>query len=135
MQYFLAKTDPETYSIADLERDGKTTWDGVRNPAAVQALKKMQPGDLVLIYHSQGEKTITGLAEVVGNSRPDAKDDRSWLVDFKFVKKFAEPLVTLADIKNSGLFGDFALVKQGRLSTMPAPEKFIHWLQKKGLKI
>ncbi len=135
MNYFLAKTDPETYSITDLEKDKQTTWDGVRNPQAVIFLKQMQPKDKVLIYHSQGESAIVGLAEVVGNSRPDPKDTRSWLVDFKFVKKFKEPYVTLQQIKESGKFDDFRLVRQGRLSTMDVPEKFIEYLKKCGVAL
>ena len=135
MKYFLAKTDPETYSSTDLEKDKKTTWNGVRNPAAVKALKAMKKGDKVLIYHSQSEGSIRGLAEVIGNSRPDSKDDKSWLVDFKFLRMFAEPYVTLKDVKASGQFNDFALVRQGRLSTMEVPEKFVTWLKKKGLNI
>ena len=55
MAYFLAKTEPSTYSIDDLKRDKKTEWDGVRNPAAVNAIKSMKPGDKVIIYHSQGQ--------------------------------------------------------------------------------
>src|SRR5579871_5677854 len=124
MKYFLAKTDPQTYSIDDLERDKTTTWDGVKNPQAVIFLKQMQPGDKVLIYHSQGEASIVGLAQVIGNSRPDPKEKRSWLVDFKFLKKFGQPFVNLQQIKATGKFDDFRLVRQGRLSTMDVPEKF-----------
>ena len=85
MKYYLAKSDPETYGIKDLEKEGTTTWNGVKNPTAVGFLKKMEKGDKVLIYHSQGEAAIVGLAEVVGNSRPDPKEPRSWLVDFKYL--------------------------------------------------
>ena len=133
--YFLAKTDPETYGIGDLEKEGTTTWSGVKNPQAVAALKEMKKGDLVLIYHSQGQGAIRGLAEVVGNSRPDFKEEKSWLVDFKFLKKFGEPFITLKAVKESGLFEDFALVRQGRLSTMRVPANFVNWLKKQGLKI
>ena len=135
MQYFLAKTDPETYGIGDFEKEKTTTWNGVKNPQAVAALKAMAKGDRVIIYHSQGESAIVGLAEVVGNGRPDFKEQKSWLVDFKFLRKFSEPYVTLAHIKSSGLFNDFILVRQGRLSTMAVPEKFVAWLKKKGLKV
>ena len=135
MKYYLAKTDPDTYSIDDFEKEKSTTWSGVRNALAVRALKAMAKGDKVLIYHSQGETTIRGLGEVLGNGRPDLKDDRSWLVDFKFIRQFKEPYVSLKEIKSSGLFGDFILVRQGRLSTMEVPEKFIIWLKKNGLKI
>jgi len=101
--YFLAKTDPETYSIDDLERDGSTEWDGVRNPAAVNAIKSMQPGDRVIIYHSQGQAAVVGLAEVVSPPRPDAKDAKSWVADFKYVSHAKKP-VTLREIKESHEF-------------------------------
>lgn len=135
MKYFLAKTDPSTYSIDDFAKEKQTTWNGVKNAQAVMALKAMKKGDLVLIYHSQGEGTIRGLAKVIGNSRLDPKEPRSWLVDFKLISKFNEPYITLKEIKQTGLFEDLALVRQGRLSTMEVPLKFIAWLKKRGLKI
>lgn len=135
MKYFLAKTDPETYSIDNLEKDRQTTWDGVRNPQALIFLKQMQKGDRLLIYHSQGQSAIVGLAEVVGNSRPDPKDAKSWLVDVKFIKKFHEPFITLKQIKQTGKFSTFRLVYQSRLSTMDVPENFIAWLKEQGLPL
>jgi predicted RNA-binding protein with PUA-like domain len=135
MKYFLAKTDPETYSVDDFEKEKKTTWNGVRNALAVMTIKRMQEGDRVLIYHSQGEGSIRGLAEVVGKNRMDFTDERSWLVDFKFIRKFSEPYVTIKDVKASGLFPDFALVRHSRLSTMEVPAQFISWLKKKGLQV
>lgn len=131
MADFLAKTDPDTYSIDDLERDGTTEWDGVRNPAAVQAIKSMKPGDRVFIYHSQGETAVVGVAEVVSDPRPDPNEKRSWVADFKYVARTKKP-VTLREIKESHEFDDWALVRQGRLSTMSAPKEFGRWLKKQG---
>jgi predicted RNA-binding protein with PUA-like domain len=131
MAYFLAKTEPSTYSIDDLKRDGQTEWDGVRNPAAVNAIKSMKRGDTVIIYHTGGEKTIAGLAQVVSEPRPDKNDDRSWVADFKYLKHAKKP-VTLKEIKESHEFDDWALVRMGRLSTMSAPDKFVDWLKKRG---
>ncbi len=130
MAYFLAKTDPETYSIDDLERDGTTTWDGVRNAAALQAIRAMRPGDEVLIYHSQGEAAIVGLARVISEPRPDPKDSKSWVVDVAFVRRLRQP-VTLREIKESHLFDDWSLVRRGRLSTMVVPDNVIEWLKEK----
>ena len=130
MAYFLAKTDPGTYSIDDLERDGTTTWDGVRNAAALQAIRAMRPGDDVLIYHSQGEAAIVGQARVISEPRPDPKDSKSWVVDVAFVRRLQEP-VTLREIKESHLFDDWSLVRQGRLSTMGVPDNVIEWLKEK----
>jgi predicted RNA-binding protein with PUA-like domain len=130
MAYFLAKTDPATYSIDDLERDGTTTWDGVRNAAALQAIRDMSPSDEVLIYHSQGEAAIVGLARVISEPRPDPKDSKSWVVDVTFVRRL-EPPVTLREIKESHLFDDWSLVRRGRLSTMGVPDNVIAWLKEK----
>jgi probable F420-dependent oxidoreductase len=131
MAYFLAKTDPETYSIEDLKRDGTTEWDGVRNPSAVRAIKTMKPGDKVLIYHSGGDAAVVGLAEVVSAPRPDKNDDKSWVADFKYLQHATRP-VTLREVKESHAFDDWLLVRQGRLSTMAAPAEFWAWLRKQG---
>ena len=130
MAYFLAKTDPESYSIDDLERDKKTTWDGVRNAAALQAIRAMHPGDEVLIYHSGGESDIVGLARVVSEPRQDPNDSKSWVVDVEFVRRLPQP-VTLREIKDGHLFDDWSLVRQSRLSTMSVPDKVIAWLKEK----
>ena len=130
MTYFLAKTDPESYSIDNLERDSVTVWDGVRNPQALRAIQAMHPDDDVLIYHSQGEAAIVGLARVASKPRPDPNDSKSWVVDIAFVRRFMQP-ITLREIKESHLFDDWALVRQGRLSTMTVPDTFIAWLKEK----
>lgn len=131
MPYFLAKTEPSTYSIDDLKKDGKTEWDGVRNPAAVNAIKQMKPGDSVIIYHSGKDKAVVGLAKVISEPRPDENDSRSWVADFQYVKHARKP-VTLKEIKESHKFDEWALVRQGRLSTMSAPAEFYKWLEAQG---
>jgi predicted RNA-binding protein with PUA-like domain len=130
MAYFLAKTDPDTYSIADLERERRTTWDGVSNPQALRAIAQMQPGDFVLIYHSGPEAAIAGTAKVVSAPRPDPKNPKLTVVDLEFAGRLPEP-VTLREIKESGRFGDWALVRQGRLSTMAVPGEFMDWLRRR----
>lgn len=134
MNYFLAKTDPETYSIDQFEKDKEIIWSGVKNPQAIQFLKKMEKGDRVFIYHSQGEAAIVGLAEVAGNSRPDPEDKKSWLIDFTFLKKFSQPYITLQDIKKTEKFSDFRLVKQSRLSVMDVPQDVLKFFKEKGLE-
>lgn len=89
----------------------------------------MKAGDLVFIYHSMGKAAIVGLAEVVKDGRPDAGDARLAVADFRFHSRI-EPPVTLHEIKESGLFDDWALVRQSRLSTMAAPDKFVKWIRK-----
>ncbi len=130
MTYFLAKTDPETYSIDDLEKQKTTAWDGVTNPQAVRAIREMKPGDKVFIYHSGGQSGVVGLARVTSESRPDPKNPKSAVADFEFLTRL-DPPVTLAEIKQSKQFDDWALVRQGRLSTMAAPEKFVGWMRNK----
>src|ERR1700733_5624018 len=127
MNYYLAKTDPETYSIADLAREHKTVWDGVRNPQALRAIREMRPGDRVFIYHSMGNAAVVGLAKVASEPRPDPRDGKLTVVDFEFLANL-EPPTTLRDIKDSGLFADWSLVRQGRLSTMAAPQVFVDWM-------
>lgn len=128
MQYFLAKTDPETYSIEQLARDRKTVWDGVRNPQALRAIRDMRPGDRVFIYHSMSDAAVVGLAKVISAPRPDARDAKLAVVDLEFVARM-DPPVTLREIKASGKFADWALVRQSRLSTMAAPEAFVAWVK------
>lgn len=130
MKYFLAKTDPETYSIDQLEKDKKTGWDGVTNPQAVRAIRQMRPGDKVFIYHSGGLSAVVGLARVVSEPRDDPKNPKSAVADFEFAGRI-DPPVSLAEIKQSRLFDDWALVRQGRLSTMAAPDSFVEWMKKK----
>ena len=136
MNYFLAKTDPDTYSIDDLEREKKTVWDGVTNPQAVRAIREMKPGDRVFVYHSGGVSGIVGLANVRSEGRPDPKNPKSAVADLEFAGRL-DPPATLAEIKQSKLFDDWALVRQGRLSTMTAPEEFVKWMHKRypGAKI
>ena len=128
MRYFLAKTEASVYSISDLARDARTTWDGVRNAQALAAIRTMQPGDRVFIYHSTGESAIVGLAKVASEPRPDPQDPKLTIVDLAFVAKL-DPPTTLAEVKGSGLFPDFALVRQSRLSTMAVPEAFVDWVR------
>jgi predicted RNA-binding protein with PUA-like domain len=128
--WFLAKTDPETYPIEQLEKDGQTVWDGVRNPTALRAIREMKTGDRVFIYHSMGESAIVGLADIVGGGRPDPKDAKLAVADFRYAGRI-DPPVTLREIKESSLFADWALVRQSRLSTMPAPASFVAWIKKK----
>ena len=133
MTYYLAKTDPDTYSIGHLEREKQTIWDGVTNPQAVRTILGMQQGDRVFIYHSGGNSGsggtgIVGLAAVRSAGRPDPKNPKSAVVDLAFLSRL-DPPTSLAEVKQSRRFEDWALVRQGRLSTMAAPEKFVEWMR------
>jgi len=128
MNYFLAKSEPTTYSIDDLQRDHKTTWDGVTNAQAVRNIREMRSGDRVFIYHSGGVSAIVGLATVKSEPRDDPKNPKSAVVDLEYLGRL-DPPTTLADVKHSGEFDDWALVRQSRLSTMAVPEKFVKWMR------
>jgi predicted RNA-binding protein with PUA-like domain len=130
MPYFLAKTDPETYSVDDLARDGRTVWDGVRNAQALRAIRAMQPGDLVFVYHSMSDAAVVGLARVTSAPRPDPKDPKLTVVDFEFAGRL-DPPVSLREIKECGRFADWSLVRQSRLSTMTAPDEFAVWMRQR----
>ena len=128
--YFLAKTDPDTYSIGDFERERKTVWDGVVNLQAVRAILAMLPGDRVFIYQSGAQPRVVGLAVVRSAGRPDPRNPKSAVADLEFAGRL-DPPTTLEEIKQSKRFEDWALVRQGRLSTMPAPQKFVDWMRKR----
>jgi predicted RNA-binding protein with PUA-like domain len=126
MNYWLVKTEPETYSWTDLIQDGRTSWDGVRNFQARNNLQQMKAGDLVLFYHSVSERAIVGIAKVSREAYPDpTSDDARWLaVDLLPVRDFKEP-VSLDQIKKEERLQDIALLRQSRLSVMPLrPEEF-----------
>jgi len=124
MAYFLAKADPDTdYGIDDLARDGETLWDGVHNNAAILHIKAMRPGDYVYIYHSQKQKSIVGLAKVVGEPFENTADPRrSWAVKLRYEKTYQKP-VSLAELKLQKGLQDFSLIRIGRLSVMPVTDK------------
>ena len=112
---YLLKTEPSVYSFSDLQREGKTVWDGVTNPVAVKHLRGMQSGDQLVIYHTGDEKSAVGTASVIS---VDVKDPKTPLVMIKAGKAIAKPL-TLADIKSKPVFAESPLVRQGRLSVVP----------------
>ena len=120
---WLLKSDPETYSFADLERDGQTRWDGVSNNLALKHLRSMHRGDSALIYETGDEKAIVGLAEIVSEPYPDPKqkDPRLVVVDLKAGRRLPRP-VTLGEAKLQPQLKDFALVRIPRLSVMPVTD-------------
>jgi predicted RNA-binding protein with PUA-like domain len=117
---WLLKTEPTTYSYADLERAGSAVWDGVANPVALKNLRAMKVGERAIVYHTGDEKAAVGIVEVTRAAYPDpkAKDPRLVVVELKPLARLAQP-VTLAEIKKSPLFADSPLVTQGRLSVVP----------------
>jgi predicted RNA-binding protein with PUA-like domain len=135
MASFLLKTEPSTYSWADLVREGRTTWDGITNAAALIAIRQMKAGDEALIYHSGKDKAIIGIAKIVKSAYqdPKQKDPKLAVVDVAPVKALKEP-VPLSRIKAEKELADFGLVRISRLSTMPVSAKHRKLLEKLGVK-
>jgi predicted RNA-binding protein with PUA-like domain len=123
MATFLVKSDPETYGLDELEKDGTTRWDGVKNPVAQKHLRAMAKGDDVFIYHSGEDKAVVGLARADSAPYPDPKDKTGKLhvVDLRFVKRVKTPM-TLATFKADAAFESMPLVRMPRLSVMPVED-------------
>lgn len=119
-QYWLVKSEPETYAWTDLVRDRKTDWTGVRNFAARNNLKAMQRGDRVLFYESVTTKAVIGIAEVSRTAQPDTTaDEGDWVqVELKAVEPLARP-VALEEIKQVPALAKMALLRLSRLSVQP----------------
>lgn len=124
--HWLVKSEPSTYSFADLERDGRTVWDGVRNNAAALHLKAMREGDEVLFYHSQEGLAVVGIATVAREAFPDASDPagRFVAVELTPIRALKRP-VALAEMKAEPALAQMAMVRQGRLSVSPVTD--VEW--------
>lgn len=124
MAYWLVKSEPFKYSWDQLEKDGKTFWDGVRNYQARNNLKAMKKGEKVFFYHSNEGLEIVGIAEVAKASYQDpTTEDPNWVVvDLKPYKRLKNP-VTLAVMKEDPRLEALALVRQGRLSVSPVSDE------------
>ena len=121
MSYWILKTEPTAYSYDRLEKEKTAVWDGVANPVALKNLRTMEKGDELMIYHTGGEKAVIGTATVTKTAYPDpkSKDPAMVVVDLKVGRRLPRP-VTLAEIKADPAFAEMALVRQGRLSVVPA---------------
>ena len=124
MAYWLLKSEPQDYSWADLAQDGRTVWNGVKNPLALKYLRTMQPADEALIYHTGIERRVVGVAEIITLPYPDpALDDPlRVVVEITAVRSLPQP-VTLAQIKQ-GNFTGFDLIRLPRLSVVPVPTEY-----------
>ena len=118
MAHWLMKSEPGTYSWADLVREGSTEWDGVRNPAARLHLKAMRRGDEAYFYHSGNERSVIGVMRVTREAAPDPKDPDWVSVAVEPVRALAKP-VTLKQIKADPRLAKMELVRQSRLSVSP----------------
>jgi predicted RNA-binding protein with PUA-like domain len=130
---WLVKSEPDSYSWADLVRDGRTAWTGVRNYAARIHLNTMQPGDRVFFYESMTTKAVVGVAEITKPAFPDTTaDEPGWVaVELKAVSPLKHP-VTLAQIKAEPALASMTLLRQGRLSVTPVTKEEFALLLKLG---
>ncbi len=124
MNYWLMKSEPSAYSIDDLERDGTTSWEGVRNFQARNFMREMRIGDKVLFYASSADPSgVTGLAEVSAEARPEPKDATWSMVDIRFVGKF-NSIVPLETLKATAGLEEMRVIQRGaRLSVQPVTKR------------
>ena len=120
MAYWLCKQEPSTYNIDKLEKEKKTSWDGVHNNLALKHMRQMKKGDLAFFYHTGDEKQIVGIMEITSGPHPNPKekDPRFVAIDVKFKKRLQRP-IPLDEIKNNKAFKDWELLRISRLSVMP----------------
>ena len=136
MKLWLMKSEPDVYSIEDLERDGKEAWEGVRNYQARNFMRDMAEGDLVIFYHSNAKPPgAAGLCRICREAYPDhtqfdkkskyydtksKKEDPRWsMVDVEFIEKFDEPVSLQALKDDEALEGMLVTQKGSRLSVQP----------------
>lgn len=126
MAYWLFKSEPSTWSWDQqvAKGDAGEEWDGVRNYQARNFMRQMEIGDKGFFYHSQSEKAVVGLVEVIAEAHPDSTtdDDRWECVDIKAVKSVQTP-VTLEMIKQDPRLADMVLVRNSRLSVQPVTKQ------------
>ena len=121
---YLLKTEPTSYSFADLQRDKKTIWDGVSNPVALRNMREMKSGDRLIIYETGEHKSAVGTATVLSVDTTDPKNPRVEIQAGKPLPK----VISLATIKATPLFADSPLVRQARLSVVPLTDAQSQWL-------
>lgn len=137
MKYWLMKVEPAAYTIDDLERDGSTSWEGVRNYQARNYMRdEMKAGDRVLFYASNAQPSgVTGLAEVSREARPEPEDPTWSMVDIRFVEKFPRT-VSLDTLKSTRGLEEMVVTKKGsRLSIQPVTRSEYDIVVKLGRKV
>jgi predicted RNA-binding protein with PUA-like domain len=117
--HFLVKSEPSAFSFDRLVKDGRATWDGVRNFEARNNLRAMKKGDLLLFYHSNEGKAVVGTARVTREAYPDPTSKEDWsAVDIEPVKALGRP-VTLDEMRGHKRLGKMVLFRKSRLSVVP----------------
>jgi predicted RNA-binding protein with PUA-like domain len=131
MGAWLIKSEPSVYSFANLEKDKRTVWDGIRSFEARNNLRAMKRGDICLFYHSNEGKEVVGVAKVVKEPYADPTDDEWTVVEVAAVTPLKQP-VSLADIKKNPALADMALVRKSRLSVGPVTDAELRAVLKAG---
>ena len=126
VNYWLTKQEPEGprgYNFENLKKDKKTIWDGVHNNLALKHMREMKKGDLVLFYHTGGERQAVGIMEIISKPYPNPKEEnkRFIVVDVKYKKSLKRP-ITLDEMKKQKEFKNWELIRISRLSVMPVPK-------------
>lgn len=123
MANWLLKSEPGDYSYSDLRRDGKTAWNGVRNALALKHMRQVGKGDLAFFYHTGSERAIVGIVNIESDPYrdPQGDDEKIVVFDVSSREELAQP-VSLSDIKKTGKFDGWELVRLPRLSVMPVPK-------------
>jgi predicted RNA-binding protein with PUA-like domain len=118
--HWLLKTEPSAYSFEQLEREGRATWDGVRNNLALMHLRAMKSGDQALVYHSGAAKLVIGVARIAAAAYPDPahRDPKLVVIDLTPLRRLKRP-VSLAEIRAEPVLAEMPLIKMTRLSVMP----------------
>jgi len=119
--YWILKTDADTYAFDQLTRERRAMWDGVSNALALKHIRSMRKGDHAFIYHSGDDKALVGLAGIVSDPYPDPKDPKLVVVDVEAGERLPRP-VPLSAVKADPAFADLGLVRMSRLSVIPVPE-------------
>ena len=126
MKYWLFKSEPGEWSWSQQAAKGDRgeEWDGIRNYQARNHMRDMKVGDLGFFYHSQSDKAVVGIVEVISEVHPDSttEDPRWECVDVKAVAAMPKP-VTISECKSDPRLSEMVLVKNSRLSVQPVTEK------------
>lgn len=126
LAHWLFKEEPSHYSYEQLEMDGSTVWDGVKNNLALKNLRTVKKGDLVLYYHTGDEKCVVGICIVTS-----ARNEGGPMIEIKPLARLRKK-VTLQDIRVSGRFADSALIRMPRLSVMPVTDEMWQFILERG---
>ena len=117
-QHWVLLADPEDYGWNELERDGKVTWDGVKNAVAQRHMKTCAVGDTALLYHTAPDKAVMGIVRVTKAASPDPKNAERVVIEVQPVQPLAQPL-SLADMKADETLSEMSFVRMPRVAVQP----------------